>query len=164
MTTIKISTVLRQKALPVELKDLGTKKLGDLIAKMKKTVHAEDDGVAIAAPQVGARLRIFLIKGGIVPRLPEDKVYINPEIIKISKKKQKMEEGCLSLRWLYGQVARHEKITITAWDERGKKNTYGASGLLAQIFQHEIDHLEGVLFTDKAENVRDIPPANDETN
>ena len=89
----------------------------------------------------------------------EDLVFINPEIINLSKKKRKMEEGCLSVRWLYGQVNRHEKVTIKAYDENGKLMTVGASGLLAQIFQHEIDHLNGILFIDKAENVRDLPPS-----
>src|SRR3989338_11654738 len=149
--------VLRQKALPVPLKDIGTKKLGDIIAKMKNAVRAEEDGVAIAAPEVGAGLRLFIVKGGVLPRYENDRVFINPEIVKISRKKQKVEEGCLSVRWLYGVVERHEKITITAWDEKGRKQTIGASGLLSQIFQHEIDHLDGILFTDKAENVRDLP-------
>ena len=150
--------VLRQKAKPVPLSEIGTKKFGDIIAKMKKAVHAEEDGVAIAAPQIGAAIRVFVVKGGLIPRVPEDKVFINPEIIKTSRKKRRMEEGCLSVRWLYGAVERHEKVTLSAWDQNAKKHTIGASGLLAQIFQHEIDHLEGTLFTDKAENVRDLPP------
>lgn len=154
--------VLRLVAKPVPMKDIGSKKLGDILAKMKRALHAEDDGVAIAAPQVGVSLRIFVVKGGVLPKLPEDGVYINPEIIKSSKQKKGMEEGCLSVRWLYGEVSRHEKVTITAYDERGIKKTYGASGLLAQIFQHEIDHLDGILFIDKASNVRDLPPATDE--
>src|SRR3989338_3377678 len=150
--------ILRLVAKPIPQKDIGTKKLGDIIAKMKKAVRAEEDGVAIAAPQIGASLRMFVVKGGILPRHPVDQVFINPEMIKASKKKHKVEEGCLSVRYLYGAVDRHEKATITAYDEKGAKKTFGASGLLAQIFQHEIDHLEGVLFTDKAENVRDLPP------
>lgn len=161
-TTNKIldrnAKVLRQVAKPVELKDIGTKKLGDILAKMKKALHAEADGVAIAAPQVGVSLRIFIVKGGITSREPADRIFLNPEIIKISKKKKKMEEGCLSVRYLYGDVLRHEKVTIRAINEDGKLQTVGASGLLAQIFQHEIDHLNGILFTDKASNVRDIPP------
>lgn len=155
----KEAKVLRQKASPVPLKEIGTKKLGDIIARMKKAVQAEDDGVAIAAPQIGASLRVFAVKGGVIPRFPESKVFINPEILKVSKKKHKVEEGCLSVRWFYGAVDRHEKITISAWDEKGKKNTFGASGLLAQIFQHEIDHLDGILFIDKATNVKNIPPS-----
>src|SRR3989344_4354437 len=158
----KDAKVLRQVAKPVELKDISSKKLGDVIARMKRAVHAEDDGVAIAAPQIGASLRIFVVRGGVIPQVPEDRVFINPEIVKASRKKKKMEEGCLSLRYLYGAVERHEKMTIYAWDEKCKKHIIGASGLLAQIFQHEIDHLEGILFTDKAKNVRDLPPTKNE--
>ena len=69
-----------------------------------------------------------------------------------------MEEGCLSVRWLYGKVRRSEKATIRAYDEHGKRFTLGASGLIAQAFQHETDHLEGVLFVDKADHLEDVPP------
>ena len=69
-----------------------------------------------------------------------------------------MEEGCLSVRWLYGQVDRSERVTLRAYDEKGKKLERGASGLLAQIFQHEVDHLDGILFTDKATQIEDLPP------
>ncbi|MBX4181552.1 peptide deformylase [Candidatus Parcubacteria bacterium] len=180
MTTKKIkildhkkSAVLREVAKPVPLSDIGSKKIGDLISKMKKALHAEEDGVAIAAPQVGESLRIFVVSGGAIQLSkgkkevdPEeelnDLVFINPEIIKVSKRKKKMEEGCLSVRWLYGEVERHEKATITAYDENGKRVTLGASGLLAQIFQHETDHLNGILFIDKAENIRDLPPTEKE--
>ncbi len=165
------SPVLREIALPVSNKDFGSKKIEEIIKKMQKALHAEEDGVAIAAPQIGESLRIFVVAGSAVliakkqeikegETLP-DLVFINPEITKTSKKKKKMEEGCLSLRWLYGHVMRHEKVTIKAYNESGKALNVGASGLLAQIFQHEIDHLNGVLFTDKAENVRDVPPEND---
>lgn len=151
----KKAFVLRETARPVVKGEFGTKKLKSIIAKMKKALHAEEDGVAIAAPQVGESLRVFIVKGNeAVP----DKVFINPEIIKASKKKQAVEEGCLSLRYLYGSVSRHEKVTLKALNENGQKMTTGASGLMAQIFQHEVDHLNGVLFTDKAKNVRDIPP------
>lgn len=147
--------VLRQVAKPVDAKELRSKKLKDILTKMQKALHAEDDGVAIAAPQIGASLRIFMVKG---EDGSADLVFINPEIIKVSKKKNKMEEGCLSLRWLYGDVIRHEKVTIKALNEEGKTVMVGASGLLAQIFQHETDHLDGILFIDKATNVHDLPP------
>ena len=68
------------------------------------------------------------------------------------------EEGCLSVRYLYGKVKRSVKATIEAYDENGKRHTFGASGLLAQIFQHEMDHLSGVLFTDTAIDVEEIIP------
>ncbi|MDO8565132.1 MAG: peptide deformylase [bacterium] len=163
------AAVLREIAKTVDLKDIGSKKIGDLLSIMKKGLHAEEDGVAIAAPQVGSSLRIFMVSGEAL-RLAKkykgvdaneelnDLVFINPEIMKTSKKKKKMEEGCLSVRWLYGKVSRHEKVTITTYNEEGEKLTVGASGLLAQIFQHEIDHLNGILFTDKAEDVKDMPP------
>jgi peptide deformylase len=160
--------VLRQEALPVPLKEIGSKKIGDIISRMKKALHAEDDGVAIAAPQIGEGVRIFVVSGAALAmarkkNVPADQelkdlVFINPQITNFSKKKRKMEEGCLSVRWLYGQVSRHEKVTLKAYDEEGKLVTMGGSGLLAQIFQHETDHLNGILFIDKAENVRDLPP------
>src|SRR3989344_250701 len=161
--------VLRKKAHLVPVADIKSKKIRDILSRMKKALRVEEDGVAIAAPQIGESLRIFVISGksdawskGIKKidkkKDIKDLVFINPEITKISKKKKKMDEGCLSARWLYGQVKRSEKATIKAYDETGRQFERGASGLLAQIFQHETDHLEGVLFTDKAENVRDMPP------
>lgn len=160
--------VLREVSKLVPPDEIGTKKMGDIIAKMKKAMHAEDDGVAIAAPQIGIGLRVFVVSGSAMAMARredvdpdeklEDLVFINPEIVKTSRKKVKVEEGCLSLRYLYGRVPRHEKVTIKALDEKGGRVTVGTSGLLAQIFQHEIDHLNGVLFIDKAENVRDLPP------
>lgn len=172
----KTAKVLRQVAKSVPLKDIRTKKLGDIITRMKSALHEQEDGVAIAAPQIGIGLRIFVVSGkaqdmyrGRNKKLhtkenaekKEDIVFINPEIVKISKKKRKMEEGCLSVRWLYGEVNRHEKVIVKGYDESSKLVTAGASGLLSQIFQHEIDHLNGVLFTDKAENLRDLPPEKD---
>lgn len=174
MVKIKIlqrdAPMLRDIAKAVSIKDIKSKKIRAIIDNMKKVLHAEDDSVAIAAPQIGESLRMFVVNGqaltlasrakkktGANKKL-EDLVFINPEIIKASKKKRKMEEGCLSVRYLYGQVKRSEKVVIRAYDETGRQSERGVSGLLAQIFQHEIDHLNGILFTDKAENVQDIPP------
>jgi peptide deformylase len=90
--------------------------------------------------------------------IKEDLVFINPEIIKKSKEVKEMEEGCLSVRWLYGKVKRSNKVTVKAIDQTGKEFVMGASSLLAQIFQHEIDHLDGILFTDKAKDLEEIKP------
>ncbi|MCR4306753.1 MAG: peptide deformylase, partial [Candidatus Yonathbacteria bacterium] len=79
-------------------------------------------------------------------------------ITKTSKQKVWMTEGCLSVRWLYGDVKRATKTEVRAYDEHGKRFTRGASRLLSQIFQHEIDHLDGVLFIDKARHVEELPP------
>lgn len=151
--------VLRHIASPVPAEKIGTQELGEIIATMKKALHQEDDGVAIAAPQVGVGLRLFVVRGGVLKRYPEDMVFINPSIVRRGRKTHKVEEGCLSLRWLYGEVERSERVTLKALDESGNSVTVGASGLLAQIFQHECDHLDGILFIDKAENVKDLPPA-----
>jgi len=88
----------------------------------------------------------------------KDMIFINPKILKTSKKQTLVEEGCLSVRWLYGKVSRPEKTLIKAYDEEGKAFTMGGSGLLSQAFQHETDHLEGVLFTDKAKELKEISP------
>src|SRR3989344_1204606 len=157
----KDAPVLREVAKSVPIKDIKSKKIRDILKKMKVSLYAEEDGVAIAAPQIGESLRMFMVRGDVLT-LTKDKnpdlVFINPEIIKISRKKNRVEEGCLSVRYLYGRVKRGEKATLRAYDETGKRRERGASGLLAQIFQHETDHLDGILFIDKAENVQEIPP------
>lgn len=166
----KDADVLRKKAHEVPLHDIGSKKITDVIDRMKHAVHAEEDGVAIAAPQIGESLRIFVVAGRALAIMDkkkdaevnendyEDLVFINPTITKLSKKKRKMDEGCLSVRWLYGKVERSERASIKAYDENGDKIERGAGGLLAQIFQHEIDHLDGILFVDKATDLEELPP------
>jgi peptide deformylase len=156
--------VLRKIAEEVDFKKIDPKKLGSVLGTMQDALESQDDGVAIAAPQIGESLRIFVVSKrvfeimGKKKELIHDIIFINPKITKISKEKHLVEEGCLSVRWLYGEVSRSLKATVEARDEHGKKFTMGASGLLAQVFQHEIDHLDGVLFIDKAKNLQDIPP------
>jgi len=163
----KENPILRDEARAVDEKEIGTPKIAKIIADMKIALSREDDGVAIAAPQIGVPLRIFVVSGkvaqltGQVPETeptPEDSVFINPVVKKLSREKKLTDEGCLSVRYLYGKVRRSIKATIEATDETGKRRVFGASGLLAQIFQHEIDHLGGVLFTDKAVDVEEIIP------
>lgn len=156
--------VLREKAKEVPPKEIGSDNIQNIIHDMKEALEAEEDGVAIAAPQIGESLRIFVVSGRAISMFKkikersEDLVFINPRITKISKKTEWMEEGCLSVRYLYGKVKRSTKVTVSALSEKGLPFEMGSSGLLAQIFQHETDHLDGVLFTDKAENVQDLPP------
>ncbi|MBI3888666.1 peptide deformylase [Candidatus Nomurabacteria bacterium] len=85
-------------------------------------------------------------------------MFINPKISKLSRDKVWVPEGCLSVRWLYGKTYRSTKATIAAYNENGKKFTRGASGLLAQIFQHETDHLNGILFIDHAIDIKEELP------
>lgn len=169
----KEAAVLRKIASPVEIKEITSPKTKKILGEMKSALDSQDDGVAIAAPQIGYALRIFMVSRkveNIVKKKSEkdiddiensnskDIIFINPIIKKISKEKKHVEEGCLSVRYLYGEVLRSNKATVEAYDENGNKFTKGGSGLLAQIFQHEIDHLNGVLFIDKARNVEDMPP------
>jgi len=159
----KENKILHEPAQAVEKALLGSAKLKKIIADMSEALVKEDDGVALAAPQIGLPLRIFVVSGRIFTREDEEKikpdlVFINPVITSLSKAKQETEEGCLSVRWLYGRVKRAAKATVTAYDLNGHKFTRSGSGLLAQIFQHEVDHLNGVLFTDKTKEVKEYRP------
>jgi len=110
--------------------------------------------VAIAAPQIGVSKRIFLVEDQSNDRdsLPSF-VAINPTLTKVSKKTSLVGEGCLSIPDYYGLVRRHKKVVMRAQNEYGVEFTIDAEQLLAQILQHEIDHLDGILFTDRAEKV-----------
>lgn len=158
--------VLRQVAKPVAISHVGKKEIQKIISDMKKALASQDDGVAIAAPQIAQSLRIFVVSGKVfhedfergktIPKdLPNDMVFINPKFLKISKDKKLLQEGCLSVRPLYGKVRRSTRATVEAYDEHGNKFTKSGSGLLAHIFQHEIDHLDGILFIDKAKDLHE---------
>jgi len=156
----KESPVLRQIAAVVPENELTGDIVKKVIKDMSAAMHSQKDGVAIAAPQIGVPIRIFVISGTLLAQADEkfrgdgsDLVFINPEIIKVSKEKKVVEEGCLSVRWLYGKLPRSVRVTMRAFNEKGQKIERGASGLLAQIFQHEVDHLNGILFTDNAKEV-----------
>ena len=152
--------ILRAIAKPVAPSDIGSAKIRAVIENMKTALHSQKDGIAIAAPQIGASVRIFVVDGSLLKKADKDykgeggdHVFINPEIVKLSKKKREVEEGCLSVRWLYGKIKRSQQATIRALDERGQEFERGASGLLSQIFQHECDHLDGTLFIDAADEL-----------
>ncbi|MDP3004455.1 MAG: peptide deformylase [Candidatus Azambacteria bacterium] len=120
--------------------------IADMVATMKKA-----NGIGLAASQVGAPFRIFTVN-------VEGKVYvfINPEIKNLSPDESSFEEGCLSVQKIWGPVIRPKKLTIKALDEDGKPIKTRAKGLLARVIQHEMDHLNGTLFIDKAEKLYKI--------
>jgi len=149
--------VLREKAQYIEPSDIGSKKIQNIIEHMHRILKTQNDGVAIAAPQIGESYQIFVVAPFIFEEYEQEHlVYINPVITNVSKKTKMMHEGCLSCRWKVGDVERNLKATVEAYDEHGEKFIESADGLLAHIFQHEIDHLHGVLFVDKAEKLRDM--------
>lgn len=171
----KGADVLRKRADEIKLANITTTETKDIITNMKKALATQSDGVALAAPQIGISKRIFIVNPEIYRNFDSnlaDKslteieaefptVFINPQIIKISKDRKKMEEGCLSVRPWYGKVKRASRATIKALDENGVEFFLEGSGLLAQIFQHETDHLEGILFIDKAKDLKELPINND---
>jgi peptide deformylase len=155
--------VLRTTCQDVPVEKIADPKIQQVINDMKQALRESGDGVAIAAPQVGAPLRIFMIAGMTIDQLNNyhgehispDKVFINPQIVKTGKTVKPMKgEGCLSVRFVYGVTKRYDKATVKAFDEHGNEFLVSGSGLLAQIFQHEIDHLNGILFIDHADNIR----------
>ena len=165
--------VLRETAKEIALTEIKTPKIKGILKKMTIALSNAKDGVALAAPQIGLPLRIFIVlkeytenkTAKELKEIQEKKdektkteivTFINPKITKISKKKQTVKEGCLSVTGVFGIIARAEKVTVEAYNEKGEKFTRGASGLLAQIFQHEMDHLNGILFTDTAHDLEKI--------
>ncbi len=140
--------ILRKKAEFV--KDPESLEIKKLVAGMIETMK-KAGGLGLAAPQVGYSLRLFTVN-------VEDKIYvfINPEIKDLSEDKIPFEEGCLSVEKTWGPVARPKKLTIKALNESGKPVKVRAKGLLARVIQHEMDHINGVLFIDKAEKLYKI--------
>lgn len=145
---INPNPILRKKSQNVT--DVLSDKIQKLIPEMIETMKAKD-GVGLAAPQVGENIRLL-----VVGYKDKDLAIINPKILKKSILKEWDEEGCLSIPNKYGQVRRHKSITLKYLNEKGEEETLKANGLLARIIQHEIDHLDGILFIDKARNVTDI--------
>jgi len=158
---------LRQKTAEFDFSKYAKKEIDALIKEMKKTM-IENNGIGLSANQVGLNLRLFVaqIPKEVYTDNPHksDKISINPcdskfyaifnpEIIKFSENKSIMEEGCLSVPNVYGLVERPEKIILIGYDKNAKKIKIKAWGLLARVFQHEIDHLNGVLFIDKAKEL-----------
>ncbi len=161
--------VLRQIAAPVPVADITKLKIKKIIADMKKSLATQDDGVAIAAPQIGVSFRIFVVSGKVFDEdfirgkkkesiQHGDLAFINPVFLKMSRDRKLLSEGCLSVRPLYGKVRRSTRATVEAYNEQGEKFTMDGSGLLAHIFQHETDHLDGILFIDKAKDIHESTP------
>lgn len=148
----KNDPLLRQKAAAVTAV-LPDPKINELLETMNRALAARPDGVALAAPQIGSPYRLFIVSAKALGKDGPSLVFINPQIIKKSKKQVDMIEGCLSVRRIYGRTRRYEKVTVTARDENGRIFTRHTSGLMSQIVQHEIDHLEGILFTDRAKDL-----------
>jgi peptide deformylase len=145
---------LRRKASEFDFSKHDKKEIREIIKNMR-TEMAKAIGIGLSANQLGMDISLFIAKA-------DGKQYsiFNPIITKFSKETIIMEEGCLSVPETYGEVERPEKITIEGLDASGKKIKIKAWGLLARIFQHETDHLNGILFIDKARNLRKFEKQN----
>lgn len=144
--------VLRKKARKVT--EFGSD-LQNLIDGMVETMR-QAPGVGLAAPQVNVSSRVIVVEFGDEEDEEAPKrlyTLVNPEIIRASTEKEMGIEGCLSIPDFIGEVERNSAVTIKAQNRRGQPVRIKADGWLARIFQHEIDHLEGVLFIDRADRV-----------
>lgn len=134
--------ILRKKAESVQ--DPTADEIRQLIAEMVETLKASDNGVGLAAPQVGRSLRLFIAEvNGMIS------VFMNPEILSRSEESILFEEGCLSLPGTFLPVERAETVTLAYDDLHGTRQTLKAHGFLAILIQHETDHLDGILMTDR---------------
>lgn len=140
-------SVLTRVAAPVDPATRGSDDFKRLIQDMVETMQAAN-GIGIAAPQVGVSLQVAIInaKDGAFP-------IINPAVTKTSKRTETSEEGCLSIPGVFGLVTRPSKISVTYETIAGERVTQEASGLMARVFQHEIDHLNGILFIQRAKRI-----------
>lgn len=149
---------LRRKALLV--KDIKNIEIQKLIDDLITTVM-DVDGVGIAAPQVYQSLRVFILASHPNPRYPnapkmKPTAIINPKIISFSKEKAKDWEGCLSIPGIRALVPRHRSIVVEYTTRQGKKQKKDFIDFVARIFQHEYDHLEGIVFLDRIDSTKDI--------
>jgi peptide deformylase len=150
---------LRKKSQRIKIID---KKLLDVISLMKAATldweasREHEVGVALAAIQIDQAYRVVVIRNNFDNK--EDKtfsVFINPEIIKLEGDIEEDYEGCLSVADIYGKVPRHTKVRVKALDEQGRELRVRAEGFLARVFQHEVDHTNGIMFVDHIKNKAD---------
>lgn len=134
---------LRQPSQALEVAEILTPEFQNFLDKLSDTILVED-GVGIASPQVGRNIRAIVVN---INGRPE--YWMNPEIVKKSEALLDSEEGCLSVPGKYGLVKRHKKITVKAINRHGRTETLELKNFPSCVFQHEIDHLDGILFIDK---------------
>ena len=157
MPILKILTqpnpILRKKSIDISAEVIKGRELRSLVSSMAKTM-VKTDGVGLAAPQIGKNIRLIVINS-------KDGVFclINPKFTKKSWARELAQEGCLSIPGVFGKVKRHKKVSLTYYNQEGKKIKLTAVGMMARVLQHEIDHLDGILFIDKASELENVVKA-----
>lgn len=151
--------LLRQQAKRLSKREILSEETHELIVDIKKTLKTKKYGVGLAAPQVGTAFALAVIQirpTKMRPKLPKEKwaelVIINPKITKTSGRRQQLWEGCISFTESFAKVPRYKKIELEYIDEKAKKHKKSFDGLLAHVIQHEVDHLNGILFVDKVKD------------
>lgn len=153
-------TTLRDRSHELTVAEILSPKIQQLITDMVPAMY-ENEGIGLAAPQVGENVRLCIIgkdalhrddRPEVTPFDPKKKdlVLINPVYTKLTKKYTKDSEGCLSVPGYYGDVKRLQEIYVTALNEEGKAIEFTAKNFFARVIQHEVDHLNGTLFIDRA--------------
>ena len=153
MHMLKIVTLpapsLRERSKEIDRDFLLSEKTQKLMDEMIPVMY-EHDGVGLAAPQIGHNIRVCVLAKIADKTLKKELILVNPTWEKISKKKNTDTEGCLSAPNIFGKVVRYSDIHVEAWDRHGKKLSFDAKKFFARVIQHECDHLNGILFIDKA--------------
>lgn len=152
--------ILRQVSRELAPGEAVSKHTYELVNAMREVLLGYNAGVAIAAPQVGVDSRIVVVAVRPTEHRPQveefDLVMINPEIVETFGRRTQMWEGCLSAgqNGLFGKALRYRKVRVKFLDEAGHRHIKTFDGLIAQIVQHEVDHLEGILFVDRVKDSR----------
>ena len=143
---------LRKKAVPFEFKNFTRKEVNELITRMRRIMHAAN-GIGLSANQIGLEFSVFVAEVPDAQGGTKFYAVFNPKIEKMDKATITFEEGCLSVPGQWGEVTRAEQIIVSGYNKMGKKVKVKAWGLLARVFQHEIDNLNGKLFIDRAKKL-----------
>ena len=150
--------LLRSKARPFDFSEMTKTEINELVVGMRKLMR-KANGVGLSANQAGYDFNMF------VAEVPDGKkggrkfyAVFNGKLEKIGKEQEAVEEGCLSVPGTFGPVKRHLKVQLTGFDKAGKPIKIKAWGLLARVFQHETDHLNGTVFIDKADELYTFEP------
>lgn len=152
VATKKDEKFLRKKTVPFDFKKFTRKEVNDLVVRMRRIMHAAN-GIGLSANQIGLEFSVFVAETPDPDGGTKFYAVFNPKIEKVNKTTISFEEGCLSVPGKWGEVTRAEEIVVSGYNKMGKPVKVKAWGLLARIFQHEIDHLNGKLFIDKAKNL-----------
>ncbi len=143
---------LRKKTVDFDFKKFTKKEINELVVRMRRAMRAAN-GVGLSANQIGLNFKVFVAEVPDAQGGTKFYAVFNPKLEKASEEKISYEEGCLSVPGKWGDVARAERVTVSGFDKSGRPVKIKAWGLLARVFQHEMDHLGGKLFIDRTKMV-----------